>query len=216
MQIAQILAGYSLGEADLLRRAMGKKKKEEMDPQQARFVSGAAERGRARGAVRQRSSTWWPSSPATASTRATPRAYALIAYQTGWLKANAPVEFFAASMSLDIVQHRQAGGLLPGRQALRRDDPRRPTSTAPAPTSRSRTARCSMRWAPSATSACEAMEHVVAGARGGRAVPRPVRLRRAGRPQAGQQARAGEPGPGRAPSTASTPTAPRSSPPPTC
>ena len=45
MQIAQILAGYSLGEADLLRRAMGKKKKEEMDQQRARFVSGAVERG---------------------------------------------------------------------------------------------------------------------------------------------------------------------------
>ncbi|MGD7345697.1 hypothetical protein ACQCQ1_25640, partial [Ralstonia pseudosolanacearum] len=45
MQIAQILAGYSLGEADLLRRAMGKKKKEEMDLQKARFVSGAAEKG---------------------------------------------------------------------------------------------------------------------------------------------------------------------------
>ena len=45
MQIAQILAGYSLGEADLLRRAMGKKKKEEMDQQRARFLSGAAERG---------------------------------------------------------------------------------------------------------------------------------------------------------------------------
>ena len=46
MQIAQILAGYTLGEADLLRRAMGKKKKEEMDQQRARFLTGAAERGR--------------------------------------------------------------------------------------------------------------------------------------------------------------------------
>ena len=45
MQIAQILAGYSLGEADLLRRAMGKKKKEEMDPQRGELHQGAAERG---------------------------------------------------------------------------------------------------------------------------------------------------------------------------
>ncbi|MGC5254634.1 hypothetical protein, partial [Escherichia coli] len=45
MQIAQILAGYSLGEADLLRRAMGKKKKEEMEQQRARFVSGAEKNG---------------------------------------------------------------------------------------------------------------------------------------------------------------------------
>jgi DNA polymerase-3 subunit alpha len=45
MQIAQVLSGYSLGEADLLRRAMGKKKKEEMDAQKARFISGARETG---------------------------------------------------------------------------------------------------------------------------------------------------------------------------
>ncbi len=49
MQIARTMAGYSLGEADLLRRAMGKKKKEEMDQQRARFASGAAERGRRQG-----------------------------------------------------------------------------------------------------------------------------------------------------------------------
>ena len=101
MQIAQILAGYSLGEADLLRRAMGKKKKEEMDQQKARFVSGAAERG---------------VDPAQAGSifelvekfagygfnKSHAAAYALISYQTAWLKANAPVEFLAASMSLDI------------------------------------------------------------------------------------------------------------------
>ncbi len=101
MQIAQILAGYSLGEADLLRRAMGKKKKEEMDQQKARFVSGASERG---------------VEPAQASSifelvekfagygfnKSHAAAYALISYQTAWLKANAPVEFLAASMSLDI------------------------------------------------------------------------------------------------------------------
>ena len=101
MNIARIMAGYSLGEADLLRRAMGKKKKEEMDQQRARFLSGAAERG---------------VDPDLADTlfelmakfsgygfnkgHAAP--YALIGYQTAWLKANAPVEFFAASMSLDI------------------------------------------------------------------------------------------------------------------
>ncbi|AWM77534.1 DNA polymerase III subunit alpha [Phenylobacterium parvum] len=101
MNIARIMAGYSLGEADLLRRAMGKKKKEEMDQQRARFLSGAAERG---------------VDPDLADTlfelmakfsgygfnkgHAAP--YALIGYQTAWLKANTPVEFFAASMSLDI------------------------------------------------------------------------------------------------------------------
>ena len=101
MQIAQILAGYSLGEADLLRRAMGKKKKAEMDQQRARFLSGAAERN---------------ITPAMATllfdrmekfagygfNKSHAMPYALIAYQTAWLKANAPVEFYAASMSLDI------------------------------------------------------------------------------------------------------------------
>ena len=73
MQIAQILAGYSLGEADLLRRAMGKKKKEEMDQQRARFLAGAAERGVDEATADAACSSGWRSSPATASTRATPR-----------------------------------------------------------------------------------------------------------------------------------------------
>jgi DNA polymerase-3 subunit alpha len=102
MQIAQILAGYSLGEADLLRRAMGKKKKEEMEQQRARFVSGAGERG-------------VPASQAGAIfdlvdkfagygfNKSHAAAYAVVSYQTAWLKANAPVEFFAGSMSLDLA-----------------------------------------------------------------------------------------------------------------
>jgi DNA polymerase-3 subunit alpha len=101
MQIAQILSGYSLGEADLLRRAMGKKKKEEMDLQKARFVSGATERGVSADQadfifelVAKFAGYGFNKSHAAA--------YAVIAYQTAWLKANAPVEFFAASMSLDL------------------------------------------------------------------------------------------------------------------
>jgi DNA polymerase-3 subunit alpha len=102
MQIAQILAGYSFGEADLLRRAMGKKKKEEMDKQRARFMSGAAERGVEKGladllfALMEKFSGYGFN-----KSHAAP--YALIAYQTAWLKANAPVEFFAGSMSLDLA-----------------------------------------------------------------------------------------------------------------
>ena len=101
MQIAQLLAGYSLGEADLLRRAMGKKKKEEMDQQRARFVSGATERGLAQNTAtmlfdRMEKFAGYGFNKGHAAP------YALIAYQTAWLKANAPVEFFAASMSLDI------------------------------------------------------------------------------------------------------------------
>jgi DNA polymerase-3 subunit alpha len=102
MQIAQILAGYSFGEADLLRRAMGKKKKEEMDKQRARFMEGAAERGVQKpladllfGLMEKFSGYGFNKSHAAP--------YALIAYQTAWLKANAPVEFFAGSMSLDLA-----------------------------------------------------------------------------------------------------------------
>ena len=100
MQIAQILSGYSLGEADLLRRAMGKKKKEEMDLQKARFVSGAE----ANSVTRAQSSSIFEGVAKFAGygfNKSHAAAYALIAYQTGWLKANAPVEFYAATMSLD-------------------------------------------------------------------------------------------------------------------
>jgi DNA polymerase-3 subunit alpha len=100
-QIGKDLAGYTLAEADLLRRAMGKKIKSEMDAQRARFLSGAAERG-------------LPESTAIAIFEACAKfaeygfnkshsaPYAFITYQTAWMKANYPVEFLAASMTLDI------------------------------------------------------------------------------------------------------------------
>jgi DNA polymerase III subunit alpha len=102
MQIAQILAGYSLGEADLLRRAMGKKKKEEMEAQRARFVSGAGEKGVSAaqaGAIFDLVDKF----AGYGFNKSHAAAYAVVSYQTAWLKANAPVEFFAASMSLDIA-----------------------------------------------------------------------------------------------------------------
>ena len=71
MQIAQVLAGYSLGEADLLRRAMGKKNKAEMAKQQARFVEGAVAKA-SRKTTPSTSSSWSTSSRATASTNRTP------------------------------------------------------------------------------------------------------------------------------------------------
>lgn len=101
MQIAQILAGYSLGEADLLRRAMGKKKKEEMDLQKIRFVSGAKEKN----VPEEQSGSIFELVAKFAGygfNKSHAAAYAFISYQTAWLKANTPVEFFAASMSLDL------------------------------------------------------------------------------------------------------------------
>jgi DNA polymerase-3 subunit alpha len=101
MKIAQILAGYSLGEADLLRRAMGKKKKDEMDQQRARFLSGAAERGLS-SADAEDMFDRMAKFAGYGFNKGHAAPYAVIAYQTAWLKANRPVEFFAASMSLDI------------------------------------------------------------------------------------------------------------------
>jgi DNA polymerase-3 subunit alpha len=101
MQIAQILAGYSLGEADLLRRAMGKKKPEEMAQQKVRFVAGAE----AKGVDPNQAKSIFDLVEKFAGygfNKSHAAAYAMISYQTGWLKANAPVEFMAASMSLDI------------------------------------------------------------------------------------------------------------------
>ena len=103
MQAAQVLAGYSLGEADLLRRAMGQKIQSEMDAQRARFIEGAAKND---------------IGPAKANelfdlidkfagygfNKSHAAAYALVAYQTAWLKAHHTPEFFAASMSFDMAQ----------------------------------------------------------------------------------------------------------------
>jgi len=101
MQIAQVLSGYSLGEADLLRRAMGKKIKKEMDAQRKRFVDGAIQNGVEKGRaeyifelVAKFAGYGFNKSHAAA--------YALIAYQTAYLKANYPAEFVAASMTLDM------------------------------------------------------------------------------------------------------------------
>ncbi|MGH7023264.1 MAG: DNA polymerase III subunit alpha [Caulobacteraceae bacterium] len=101
MRIAQVLAGYSLGEADLLRRAMGKKKKEEMDKQRARFLSGAVERGLSPGDAESMFDRM-AKFAGYGFNKCHAAPYALISYETAWLKANRPVEFFAASMSLDI------------------------------------------------------------------------------------------------------------------
>ncbi len=101
MQIAQILSGYSLGEADLLRRAMGKKIKAEMDAQRERFVSGAVERG----LDTKTADTIFDLLAKFADygfNKSHAAAYALVAYQTAYLKANFPVEFIAASMTLDL------------------------------------------------------------------------------------------------------------------
>lgn len=101
MQIAQLLSGYSLGEADLLRRAMGKKIKSEMDKQKSRFIEGAL----ANGVERSQAEYIFELVAKFAGygfNKSHAAAYALIAYQTAYLKANFPVEFLAASMTFDM------------------------------------------------------------------------------------------------------------------
>lgn len=101
MQAAQVLAGYSLGSADLLRRAMGKKIKKEMDAQQEMFVEGAVKNG----VERKQAAQIFELIAKFAGygfNKSHAVAYALIAYHTAYIKAHYPVEFFAASMNLDI------------------------------------------------------------------------------------------------------------------
>jgi len=101
MQAAQALAGYSLGGADLLRRAMGKKIQAEMDKQRALFCEGAE----ARGIKAAKASEVFDQIAKFAGygfNKSHAAAYALVAYQTAYMKANFPVEFMAATMTYDM------------------------------------------------------------------------------------------------------------------
>jgi len=101
MQIAQVLAGYSLGGADLLRRAMGKKKPEEMAKERAKFERGCAERG-----IDANLATsifdLMEKFAEYGFNKSHSAAYALVAYQTAWLKVHYPAEFMAAVLSSDM------------------------------------------------------------------------------------------------------------------
>ena len=101
MQIAQVMAGYSLGGADLLRRAMGKKIKEAMDAERPKFEKGAGENG----VPAKKASEVFDLLEKFANygfNKSHAAAYAVVSYQTAWLKANHPVEFMAGVMNCDI------------------------------------------------------------------------------------------------------------------
>ncbi len=101
MQIAQVLAGYTLGGADMLRRAMGKKKPEEMEKQRAIFTDGAMANG-----VEADNATYifdlMEKFAGYGFNKSHSAAYALVSYQTAWLKAHYPAEFMAAVLSADM------------------------------------------------------------------------------------------------------------------
>ena len=103
MQIAQVLSGYSLGEADLLRRAMGKKDQAEMDRQRSRFVEGAAERMNVDAKLSNSIFDLVNEFAGYGFNKSHAAAYAMISFQTAYLKALHPTEFIAAIMSLDIA-----------------------------------------------------------------------------------------------------------------
>ncbi len=101
MKIAQVLAGYSLGEGDILRRAMGKKKSEEMAAQRERFLAGARERG-----VPEDTATvifdLMEKFAGYGFNKSHSAAYALISYQTAWLKTHYPIAFFASLLTNEL------------------------------------------------------------------------------------------------------------------
>ena len=101
MQIAQVLSGYSLGEADMLRRAMGKKIKAEMDQQRSRFVGGAVDNG----VTKRQADLIFDLLAKFANygfNKSHAAAYGIVSYQTAFLKTHYSVEFLAASMTLDM------------------------------------------------------------------------------------------------------------------
>ena len=104
MQAAQVLAGYTLGGADMLRRAMGKKIKAEMDAQRAIFVEGCATVNQIPSAKANELFDLIDKFAGYGFNKSHAAAYALVAYQTAWLKAHHPVDFYAASMCYDISQ----------------------------------------------------------------------------------------------------------------
>ena len=101
MEIARVMAGYSLGGADILRRAMGKKKPEEMAKQREIFESGASERGVPQ-EISKEVFDLMEYFAAYGFNKSHSAAYALVAYQTAWLKAHYPSHFMAACMSADM------------------------------------------------------------------------------------------------------------------
>ena len=111
MQIAQVMAGYSLGGADLLRRAMGKKKPEEMAKERLKFEQGAEARG-----IKAKVATGvfdlMEKFAEYGFNKSHSAAYALVAYQTAWLKTHFPAQFMAATLSADMDNTDKVVGFL--------------------------------------------------------------------------------------------------------
>ena len=179
MAIAQKVAGYSLGKADLLRRAMGKKKKEILDKEYVPFSDGHARRTATPTARSRRCGTSWSRSPTTRSTRRTPPGYGLVSYWTAYLKANYPAEYMAAlltSASATTRTSRRSTSTSAGAWASRCC---RRTSTSPTPTSPRSAPTSASAWPRSATSATTSSRRSCEARTRRRALRRLLRLPRA-------------------------------------
>ena len=108
MQIAQVLSGFTAGEADILRRAMGKKKRAELEKQKARFIDGAYQNGIQKDVA---ASIFLKIEPFAeyGFNKSHAAAYAIIAYQTAYLKTHFTNEFFSASMSMEMSNQKKLG-----------------------------------------------------------------------------------------------------------
>ena len=140
MQIAQVLAGYTLGGADLLRRAMGKKNAEEMAKQREIFVGGATERGVAEPTA-TRIFDLMEKFAGYGFNKSHSAAYALLSYQTAYLKAHYPAAFMAAVMSADLDNTDRLVMLKDDCRRMKLDrinHPRRRASVRDAPRARNR------------------------------------------------------------------------------
>jgi DNA polymerase-3 subunit alpha len=112
MQAAQVLAGYTLGAADILRRAMGKKKVEEMQKQRERFVKGCAEKNKIPAGQANQIFDLLEKFAGYGFNKSHAAAYAIVSYQTAYLKANYPVEFLSAMMTNDMSDTTKLGILI--------------------------------------------------------------------------------------------------------
>ncbi len=118
MQAAQVLAGYTLGGADLLRRAMGKKKVEEMQKQRETFVKGCAKANNIPAAKANQIFDLLEKFAGYGFNKSHAAAYAIVAYQTAYLKANYPVEFLSAMMTNDMSDTKKLGEFINEARAM--------------------------------------------------------------------------------------------------
>ena len=193
MEIARKLAGFSLGGADLLRRAMGKKIQAEMDAQKPLFLDGA----KANGVSRAKAEEVWNLLDKFANygfNKSHAAAYAVVSYQTAWLKANHPVEFMAAVMNCDIHLTDKLGGYKQevDRLGIETVAPCVNRSAATFTVEDGRHRLCARR-AEERRRRGDAADR--RGARRWRSLRRPLRLRRSRRPSPRRQARARDAGP---------------------